>query len=154
MDEGQVTAYWEAVALEYDAQANPGVVAEALLAIADATPDLYRGAVEAAAKAVGRRYCTHGNADPQPLPDISDLTARRTAAQEHAGLCGHHHAQHIACIDLCAADERARGAATTTKNLRNQVSLVLVLAWHRLKLHCLASIVEVLCDRMLSCCWT
>lgn len=122
MDEGEVIAYWEATALEYNASADPHVVAKALLSIAAATPDLYRGAMEAAAKAVGRRFYPLGDAVPGPLPDIKAIKIRQAAVREHAGLCGHHHAHHIAHTDLSAADERAGGEATTTKNLRNQVS--------------------------------
>lgn len=128
MDEGQVIAYWEATASEYDATDNPHVISEALLSIAAATPELYRGAMEAAAKAVGLRFCPHGNKIPGPLPEIKDVKDRQAAARAHAGLCGRHHAHHIAHIDLDAADARAGGEATTSKNLRNQVSFAAVTA--------------------------
>lgn len=116
----EVAAYWRHHAGEYAEGDNSDVVWEALLVIAEQTPELFRDAVEAAAAAVGARCCTHVSI-PGPLADTGSLGERRTAAQQHAGLCGKYHAEHIANIDLATIEERAGGAAISTKKMRNQV---------------------------------
>lgn len=89
--------------------------------IAGQAPERFREALQAAAAAVGARYCRHGNTPPGPLPDIGNLAERQAAAQQHAGLCGKYHAEHIANIDVATVEERAAGAEITTKRMRNQV---------------------------------
>ena len=121
MDEGQVKAFWQHHAAEYNEDTNPHNVAEALQAIAAQQPELYRGAVKAAAAAVGaRNECIHGDTTPGELPNIRNLAEKAAAAKQHAGLCGKHHAEHIARVSYAAVEERF-GADASMKNLRNQV---------------------------------
>lgn len=112
--------YWQHEAAAYHPEDNPHNIWDALVTIAEQTPDRFREALEAAAAAVGTRFCTHAHA-PGPLPDISSLVERQVAAQQHAGLCGKYHAEHIANIDVAAMEERAGGSEIKTKKARNQV---------------------------------
>jgi len=120
MDEVQVAAFWQHHAAEYNEDTNPHNVADALQAIAAQQPELYRGAVKSAAAAVGRISCPHGDTAPGELPNISNLAEKAAAAKQHAGLCGKHHAKHIAGVSYAAVEERF-GEAASMKNLRNQV---------------------------------
>lgn len=115
-----IAEYWQHKAAAYDPEDNPYNVWEALLLIAEDTPANFREALQAAAAAVGARFCNHAHA-PSPLADIRNLVERQVAAQQHAGLCGKYHAQHIANIDLAVIEERARGVEISTKRVRNQV---------------------------------
>lgn len=126
MDEQDVAGYWQHEARSYDPVENPLHIWEILLLIAEQTPGLFCGAVQAAATAIGTRFCTHATV-PGPLPDIGPLSERRTAAQQHAGLCGRYHAEYVANIDLAAIEERTGGAQISTKNMRNQVTCRLLL---------------------------
>ena len=121
MNEGDIVLFWEAQAQTWDEENNRRVVSDTLGAIAAETPDVLRQATEAAARAVGRRFCPHGATPPLSLPDISDVKERRAAAQQHPGLCGVHHAQYIGGVRYDAIVERVGGGAISTKNLRNQV---------------------------------
>lgn len=129
MNEEDVVSFWEAQAEEWDQEGNSSVISDALAAIARESPHLLRGATEAAARAVARRFCTHGAA-PQPLPDIRSVGERKTAAQQHPGLCGVHHAQYIGGVSYDTIVERAAGAPISTKNLRNQASMKTTVSQH------------------------
>lgn len=118
-------AFWRHHAEAFCPQGNPLNVWDELLLIAAQTPERFREAVQAAATAVGARYCDHGDSPPGPLPDIRKLAERQAAAQQHAGLCGKFHAEHIANIDVAKVEERAAGTEITTKRMRNQV------CWYR-----------------------
>ena len=124
MDPEDIAQFWEAKAAEWDPVNAPLVVWDELVLIADTTPQLLPEATSAAARAVGKRFCCHGDNEPQPLPDIRDLAARRTAAQQHPGLCGYHHSRWIGDVDFSKAAERSSGGQVTAKRLRNQVSIV------------------------------
>lgn len=120
-DMDDVAAFWQHHAEAFCPQSNPLNVWEELLLIAGQTPERFREALQAAAAAVGERYCCHGSTPPGPLPDISKLAERQAAAQQHAGLCGKYHAEHIANIVVAMVEERAAGAEISTKRMRNQV---------------------------------
>ncbi|CAB1096551.1 unnamed protein product [Ectocarpus sp. CCAP 1310/34] len=119
-DMDDVAAFWQHHAEGFCPQGNPLKVWEELLLIAAQTPDRFREALQAAAVAVGARYCNH-DTPPGPLPDIRKLPERQAAVQQHAGLCGKYHAEHIANIGVTMVEERAAGAEITTKRIRNQV---------------------------------
>ena len=121
MDPEQVAQFWQHIAEQWRPETAPRVVWDELLAIANSTLDLLPAATAAAARAVGQRYCQRG-AEPQPLPDIRNLAERKTAAQQHPGLCGYHHSRCIGEVDFAKAADRSSGGAVTTKRLRNQVS--------------------------------
>ncbi|CAB1113595.1 unnamed protein product [Ectocarpus sp. CCAP 1310/34] len=118
-DMDDVAAFWQHHAEGFCPQGNPLHVWQELLLIAARTPVRFREALQAAAVAVGARYCNH-DTPPGPLPDISKLPERQAAAQQHAGLCGKYHAEHIANIDVTMVEERVAGAEITTKRMRNQ----------------------------------
>ncbi|CAB1108534.1 unnamed protein product [Ectocarpus sp. CCAP 1310/34] len=118
-DMDDVAAFWQHHAEGFCPQGNPLHVWQELLLIAARTPVRFREALQAAAVAVGARYCNH-DTPPGPLPDISKLPERQAAVQQHAGLCGKYHAEHIANIDVTMVEERAAGAEITTKRMRNQ----------------------------------
>ncbi|CAB1119304.1 unnamed protein product [Ectocarpus sp. CCAP 1310/34] len=71
-DMDDVAAFWQHHAEGSCPQGNPLNVWEELLLIAAQTPERFREALQAAAVAVGARYCNH-DTPPGPLPDISKL---------------------------------------------------------------------------------
>ena len=85
-DMDDVHAFWQHHAEAFCPEGSPLHVWDELLLIAAQTPERFREAMEAAASAVGARYCNHGCTPPGRLPDISDLAERQAAAQRHAGL--------------------------------------------------------------------
>lgn len=122
MDPNEVAQFWEHQARQWHPDQNPLAISEELLQIANATPERLRDAITAAARAVGHHFCSHGNAEPQPLPAVESLADRRAAAAQHPGLCGYHHAVLIGSVDFNKAVERKAPAPVTAKALRNQVS--------------------------------
>ncbi|CAB1109277.1 unnamed protein product [Ectocarpus sp. CCAP 1310/34] len=98
-DMDDVASFWQHHAEGFCPQGNPLNVWEGLLLIAAQTPERFREALQAAAVAVGARYCNH-DTPPCPLPDISKLPERQAAAQQYAGLCGKYHAEYIANTDV------------------------------------------------------
>ena len=122
-DVDDVTEFWQRHAEAFCPQNNPHNVWEELLLTAAQAPERFREALQAAAMAVGARFCCHGTTPPGPLPNISKLAERQAAAEQHAGLCGKYHAEYISNIDLATVEQRAAGVVTT-KRMRNQVCLV------------------------------
>ncbi|CAB1107382.1 unnamed protein product [Ectocarpus sp. CCAP 1310/34] len=121
-DMDDVAAFWQHHAEGFCPQGNPLHVWQELLLAAARRPERFREALQAAAVAVGARYCNH-DSPPGPLPDISELPERQAAARQHAGLCGKYHSEHIANIDVTMVEERAAGTEITTKRMRNQCLL-------------------------------
>ena len=123
MNEEDVVRYWEHMAEQWDPSDGERVIFDSLLSIAGNNPHLLRGVIEAAARAIGRRFCTHGETTPEPLHDVKKLKLRVEAAKKHPGLCGVHHAGYIGGINYQDVLDRMPegGGPVTTKKMRNQV---------------------------------
>lgn len=73
MNEEDVIRYWEEMAEQWDPDNGERLIFDSLESIVGNTPHLLRGAIEAAARAIGRRFCPHGETAPEPLQNIKKL---------------------------------------------------------------------------------
>ena len=94
-------------------------VFELLVHVCTKCPSRVREFLWESSRAVAKGFCTHGDEAPAPLPNIINLQQRKAAAEAHAGLCGVHHADCIARINLESIV--SRGASPTANKFRNQV---------------------------------
>ena len=108
---------------EPDVEAYAGgqdrVIYDQCIAVAEAHPTYVRKYVEDAARAVARRFCSHGDEPPRVLDGNTTKTRLDSLKRGHSGLCGVHQADVIAAVDPDLV--RQRHGAFNTKKHRNQV---------------------------------